>query len=346
MKRSLLIVAALWTATVATAWSMDQVFTSTSEKPYFGKIVSMSAATLTFEPGRKGAGPNEIASNEVTRIVFENSPESLINAQKSLIDGDYDRAIELLKKEITEDKRREVAEEILYCRAYCAAQLAISGTADPNDAAQQMFKFIEKCPNSFHFYRACEMLGDLRVTLGDFADAQKYYAKLSEAPWPDYKIRAQVALGRSFLAQNKAAEAAKAFEDALNSDAPGELSETQRTAARIGKARCLVLTGKTDLALHNLNEVIDGIEDKQGDIKALAYNARGTALRKAGNTREAIRDFLRVHLEYNAQPDFDAEAVANLERLFTEDHKPNHAREMKAILNDKYRNSRWAKGVK
>ena len=27
-------------------------------------------------------------------------------------------------------------------------------------------------------------------------------------------------------------------------------------------------------------------------------------------------------------------------------HKPDHARDMREILNEKYRNSRWAKGVK
>ena len=49
---------------------------------------------------------------------------------------------------------------------------------------------------------------------------------------------------------------------------------------------------------------------------------------------------------YSTLPDLDAEAVANLEKLFTETHKPAHAREMHEILNEKYRNSRWAKGVK
>ena len=77
----------------------------------------------------------------------------------------------------------------------------------------------------------------------------------------------------------------------------------------------------------------------------MAYNAQGTALRKAGKPKEAILAFLHVHLTYDPPPDLDAEAVANLERLFTETHKPKHAREMREILNEKYRNSRWAKGV-
>ena len=239
-----------------------------------------------------------------------------------------------------------MADEIVFCRAYCAAQLALSGAADPVDAGKQMFNFTTNSPNSFHYLKACELLGDIFVTLGKFADAQRYYAKLSQAPWPDYKIRAQVALGRSYLAQDNAAAADKAFDEALVIDAPGELAEAQRTTARIGKARCLVLTGKTDLALRNLNEILDQADEKNTEVNAMAYNALGTALRKAGKPKEAILAFLHVHLAYYTQPDLDAEAVANLEKLFTEDHKPNHAREMREILDEKYRNSRWAKGMK
>jgi tetratricopeptide (TPR) repeat protein len=345
MKRLLFIAAAIWTVSAPMAWS-DQIYTSTAESPYYGKITAMTATSITFEPTKSGGGPPEIPVNEINRIIFENSPRSLIDAQKSLRDGDFKRVLELLEKESVEDKRREVGEEISYCLAYSSAQLAISGTGDPIDAARQMFKFIRDCPNSFHYYKACELMGDLAVTLGKFADAQKYYAKLSDAPWPDYKIRAQVALGRSLLAQDKAADAEKAFDDALNNDAPGDLSEGQRTAARVGKARCMVFAGKTEMAIHNLNEVLDRNEGKQGEINAMAYNARGTALRKAGKPQDAIRDFLRVHLELNAPPDLDAEAVANLVKLFHDDHKALHEREMRAILNNKYRNSRWAKGVK
>ena len=318
MKRAMLIAAAFWTVSAGTAWPIDQIYTSTSQKPYFGKIISMTATVISFEPQRKD-GPTEIPANEITRIIFENSPDGLLAAQKAMLDGEYEKAIDALKKETPEDKRREVAEEIAFCRAYCTAQLALSGAADPIDAGKQMYAFITNSPNSFHYLKACELMGDICVTLGKFADAQKYYAKLGQAPWPDYKIRAQVALGRSYLAQDNAAAADKAFDDALNNDAPGELAEAQRTAARIGKARCMVLAGKTDLALRSLNEILDRTDEKHAEINAMAYNALGTALRKAGKPKEAILAFLHVHLVYSTQPDLDAEAVANLEKLFTED---------------------------
>jgi outer membrane protein assembly factor BamD (BamD/ComL family) len=50
---------------------------------------------------------------------------------------------------------------------------------------------------------------------------------------------------------------------------------------------------------------------------------------------------------YDQQPEAHAEAVANLAKLFIEVHKPDHAKDMKKILEERYQNSRWAKaGVK
>ena len=345
MKRAILMAVACWTVSTGTAWPMDQIFTSTSPTAYNGKIIGVTATTISFEPQRKG-WPSEFPANEIKRIIFENSPGGLLSAQKHILDADYEKAIDALKKETPEANRQEVGEEINYCRAYCMAQLALSGAADPVEAGTQMSKFIKDSPTSFHYYKGCELLGDICVTLGKFSDAQKYYAKLGQAPWPDYKIRAQVAVGRSCLAQNDAAAADKAFSEALASDAPGELAEAQRTAARIGKARCMVLTGKTDAAIRSLNEILERTEEKNPEINAMAYNARGTAQRKAGKSQEAIFDFLHVHLMYSTLPDLDAEAVANLEKLFIDTHKQAHAHEMHEILNEKYRNSRWAKGVK
>ena len=83
MKRSMLIAVAFWTVGAGTAWSMDQIYTSTSEKAYFGKIVSISATVINFEP--HGIGPTEIPANEITRIIFENSPDGLTAAQKSCL---------------------------------------------------------------------------------------------------------------------------------------------------------------------------------------------------------------------------------------------------------------------
>ena len=189
------------------------------------------------------------------------------------------------------------------------AQLTASGDVRPDEARSQLAKFLQSYPNSFHYYKACEMYGNLCVLEGKFDVAQKCYAKLSQAPWPDYQIRAAVALGRAYLAEGKAAAAEKAFDDALGNLAPGPLADLQRISAQIGKARCMILAGRADEALKSLNETIDKLDDRNPEINALAYNAQGRGIRKAGQPDKAVLAFLRVHLLYDLQPDAHAEAL-------------------------------------
>jgi tetratricopeptide (TPR) repeat protein len=343
MKRVLIIAAATWSLAAGMAWPAETVFTSTSERPLTGDIVSMSPTVVGVKT--LIGGSTEIAVNEIQRIRFT-SPPSLIEAQSRMLAGDYEKALEYVQNEPVENKRPEVAQEIAFSLAYCMVQLTASGRVKPDDARNQLGKFLQSYPNSFHYYKACEMYGDLCVSEGKFDVAQKCYAKLSQAPWPDYQIRAQVALGRAYLAQGKAAAAEKAFDDALAGTAPGPLADLQRTAAQIGKARCMILAGHVDEALQSLNETIDKLDDSNPEINALAYNAQGTALRKAGKLDKAVLAFLRVHLLYDLQPDSHAEALANLEVLFEQTHKPRHAQEMRTLLDESYGSSRWARNVK
>ena len=342
MKRALYIALLLWPI-AGTAWPIDQIYMNTTDKPKFGQIVGMTPTTVNLKSLKS---TDEIPVNEIKRIIYENSPPALLDAQKSVLDGDYGRALDLLKGESTADKREEIAQEIAFIRAYCTSKLTVSGEKDITEAGQEVAAFLKTYPNSCHFYKACELMGDLCVAAGKFEAAQGFYSKLSQSPWPDYKILAQVALGRAYLAQDNAAGADKAFDEALANSAGGDLAETQRTAARIGKTRCMILKGQADAAIGSLNDIIDKLGEGDAELHALAYNALGTALRKAGKPDKAILAFLHVHLKYDDQPEAHAEAVANLERLFTDAHKPDHAGDMHRILMTEYKNTRWANGVK
>jgi tetratricopeptide (TPR) repeat protein len=340
MKRAMLFAGLFWFIAADAAYSLDQIQKKTGEYVR-GNIESMTPTVITLSAN--GAS-REIPVNEIKRIQFENSPQSLQDAQKALLDGEYEKGADALANEIVEDKRPEVAQEIAFCKAYCAAMLTLSGDVETTEAGKQLASFLKQYPNSFHYYTACETMGDLCVTAGKLDAAQQFYSKLNQAPWPDFQIRAQVALGRAYLAQNNASAADKSFDEALANGAPGALAEAQRTAAQIGKARCMILNDNPEGALRNLGEIIDKLDDRNPEIAAMAYNAQGTAYRKAGKPDKAVLAFLRVHLMYSLQPDAHAEAVANLEKLFNETHKPKHAQEMHSILNDRYKSSRWAKG--
>ena len=323
---------------------MIYVLSNGKETLCYGNITTMTATAVNIEStqGRK-AGPREIAVNEITRIQFDNSSDALQAAQKKILEGDFDGAMESLDKDGVDDgRRREVTEEVAFDRALCTAQAALAGRGETHTAALMMLKFLQNSPNNFHYYQACGLLGDLLVADGKIKAAQEYYAKLAQAPWPDYKMKAQIALGRAYLAMNKVAEADKAYEEALASDATGELAESQRALASIGMARCQILTGKVDQALRTTKDMLARTDEKNPELQASSYNALGAALRKTDKPKEAILAFLHTHLMFSNFLDADAEAVANLEQLFIQTHNASHASEMRQILDERYKNSRWA----
>jgi tetratricopeptide (TPR) repeat protein len=159
-------------------------------------------------------------------------------------------------------------------------------------------------------------------------------------------MRAQVGIGRALLAQGKAAEASKAFDEAISGEGTGDLAEAQRMAAKVGKARCLAASNKLDEAIKTVENIITNADAENVDLHALAYNALGSALRQARKPQEALMAFLHVDLLYSSNAEAHAEALANLEQLFTELHKPEHARRIRQTLDERYKNSHWATGAR
>ena len=101
-----------------------------------------------------------------------------------------------------------------------------------------------------------------------------------------------------------------------------------RAATPAGHPRQGPLPGRrqtADEAIKLAQKIIDKLDADETDLLAEAYNTLGTALRKAGRTKDALLAFLHVDVLYGEAPDTHAEALANLVELFTELHKPDHA---------------------
>ena len=79
------------------------------------------------------------------------------------------------------------------------------------------------------------------------------------------------------------------------------------------------------------------------ELHARAYNTLGNAWKKAGRDKEALLAFLHVDVLYFAVPEAHAEALANLSELWTKMHKTRRAARARNILDERYKNSRWAK---
>jgi tetratricopeptide (TPR) repeat protein len=340
-----IVAVAVWLAAVSNTLAFDQV--KTTKKMLRGRVLSITAQQVDMEEVGATGLTKQVPVNEVITIFFEDEPSQLQTARKHMNDGDYEQALVALDKiPETEAKRKEIVTEIEYAKALCAARMALAGSGDVADAGKKMVGFVTGNANSFHYLEACELIGNLLVARGNFAGAEKYYAVLAQAPWPDYKMRAKVALGRALLAQGKLPAATKAFQDVISDASGDELAEEQRSAAQLGKARCLAAGGQADQAIKMVEAIIAKADSENVDLNAQAYNALGTALRKAGKAKEALLAFLHVDLLYSSMPDAHAEALANMVELFTELHKPDHAKRARQVLEDRYKSSPWATNLR
>jgi tetratricopeptide (TPR) repeat protein len=317
-------------------------------KPKEGPTVSGLTEISRFEVVvRQGAITKKVPVNEIEYMVFEMEPIELQTARVEALKEEYDEALKTLAKIKPEDLRRpETKAEFQFYKAISSAQLAI-GEGSPKaitDAGRQLMAFEKSFPDSFHYLQACEMLGDLLVSLGKYDMAATYYEKLSSAPWPDYKLHAGVLLARSLQSQKKYQEAISKYDEILAMDAEGKDVDREKSTARLGRAISLAGSGKSAEAIKLLQQLIEKAGDADGDeYYARAYNALGTCYKSAGKNKDALQAFLHTDLMYSKAPAEHAEALANLAVLWPEVNQGNRGKEAIKTLKEKYPLSEWAK---
>ena len=340
--RCVMLGAVVWLAACTVGWAFDTVKLKAGGT-VVGEVTRISPIEVTVQ---QAAVPKKVAVNEIASIIYDGEPSSLNIARMAANAGRYNDALELLdnpqKINPADLERREMKQDVEFYKALCVAKLALGGTGKLTDAGSMMYKFTEQNASSFHYLEGCQILGDLLVAAGKFSEAEAYYGRLAQAPWPDYKMQAGVAIGRAQLSEKKYDAATKTFDQVLAIEAEGPLADFQRMAATLGKARCLAETGNTKDAYTMVQGVISKADAEYGELLARAYNTLGTIERKAGRNKEAILAFLHVDILYFSFPDAHAEALANLEALWNEVNKAERANKARQILDTRYKNSRWA----
>ena len=323
----------------AACWAFDTVKTVSGATS--GAIVGMSPVEVEVE---RGTLRKTVPVNKIVTIHYDDEPTQWKTARTHLMSGRYKDMLSTIERIDAAEVTRDVIEQdIAFYKALCAAKIALGGGGSIKEAGKQMMLFIQASPRNYHYFEACEMIGDLLTAYAAYSKAEEYYDKLAQAPWPDFKMRAGVALGRSRLAQNRIADAQRSFENVLNMDAGDESTKAQRLAAKLGIAMCLTAERRHDDAINAINAILSKADPEDVELNARAYNALGGAFRKAGRDAEARWAFLHVDLLYSAVPEAHAEALANLVELWTAMHKPERARRARRILDEQYKNSSWAK---
>jgi tetratricopeptide (TPR) repeat protein len=341
IKPAVILAAGICLVAGSASWALDAIKTATDKMPLRGEIKVMTPLEVEL---KTGLSPKKVPVNEIIFISYDREPAAVSAARTAVLAGRYEDALATLQK-IGEDdqKRPEIKQDVEFFTALCRAELALGGSGDIKAAGRQMAAFVSTYPGSYHWLKANEVTGDLCLAVGAYKEAEVYYSELSKAPWPDYKMRAGVAVGRARLARNNAAEALQSFESVLAMQAPGELAELQRLAATVGKARCQIANKQYEEAIKTVDGVIAKADPEQVELNARAYNTLGTALKDLGRVKEALLAFLHVDVLYFTVPEAHAEALANLADLWQKVRKPERAERARRILEERYKNSPWAK---
>ncbi len=331
------VAALLLAASPHALWAADAV--RTIKATLSGTIEEITPETIRL--ARSGGRVDTIPVNEVLYVRYDGEPSRMSSIRNQIRNGQYGAALDALAK-LADDPavtgKRAIQQEVEYYQAYAEARRALIGGGDIRAAGAKLRRWVEANANSYHWYEANQLLGDLLVALGVYDRAIAYYDRVEQAPWNDVKMAAQIAKGRALLKQGKIDAARQSFEKAeqLAGDSTDPLIVQQKQAAQLGKAMCLTEAKQFDQAIDIIQQVIVSTDPENVTLSARAYNTLGRCLRKAGRTKEALWAFLQVDLLYFTDPVEHAEALKNLAKLWIEVDKPDRAIQAEQTLKQKY----------
>lgn len=329
----------------------------TPKGPREGTIVRTTPNAVTMD---ENGTENNYSVLEIRMLRYADEPTELETAKKRLLEGNVNAAkSELQKINPGSVKQDSIKMEIEYYLAYCNADLALRGEyADKKGAGAALKKFVDnpdmpKYTQTYHFYEAARLLGDLSMSVGTYDYAEKVYTMLERAPasWLEHRFQAKLLVADAQLAAGKYSDALANYTKVAG--APGS-KETARyiQLAQVGQAICMAGTGAADQGIAKIEEIIKKEDPKDTELFGKAYNALGAcylkkyeaetdARQKASYLKQALMAYLRTDILFWQNNDAHAEALYHLSDLWNQVNKPDRASQARATLKDRYAGSRW-----
>lgn len=324
------------------AFGQGDIMSVRSGSPLKGEVKAMTPVKVTI----KARGVDrEIAVNEIKALTYGDDPLEMKSARSNIRDGNYGGALEQLKRiDFSSLRRRVVQQDYKFYVAMCNARLALAGTGDKAQAAGMMNKFRNDEKGSYHYLEATEIMGDLALGMGKYEVAATLYTQYGKAPWPEYKMRANVLSAQALMAQKKYKEAYSKYQAVVASPVKGTEADRQKALANLGTASCLAQApggAKKGIAL--AKKVLESADPTDTELYARAYNAMGTCYGKSGQSKDALLAFLHTDILFYSQPEAHAEALFHLASLWETVNKRDRAVKARNLLKSRYPDSRWAK---
>jgi TolA-binding protein len=312
---------------------LDRVYDK-AEDNVSGTIVSVTKDGVSL---KRGDNTQEFEAGQILKILFEGDPPALTKGREFALDGQYNQALSELKTIALDSLPRDVNKaETAYYLAYCEAKLALAGKGAKDEAVRKLLAFANAYQQSWHFYEAARLLGDLALALNNADEALKYYKSLMNAPSANTKIESVYLQGLVNLKKQESDAAATEFEKVIGLKAQSSEVARLQVLAKAGKALALAQSSKGEESLQLTNQLIGELNPADVEMAARIYNAQGAGYEAKGDTEGAILSYLHTHLMFSLQPDAHAEALQRLVELWPAVGKPERAAEARQELQQRY----------
>ena len=312
---------------------LDRVYDK-AEDNVSGTIVTVSKDGVVL---KRGDNTQEFQAGQILKILFEGDPPALTKGREFALDGQYDQALSELKTISLDGLPRDVNKaDTAFYLAYCEAKLALAGKGAKDDAVRKLLAFASTYQQSWHFYEAARLLGDLSLALNNADKALTYYKSLMSAPSANTKIESVYLQGLVNLKKQQSDAATAEFEKVIGLKAQSSEVVRLQVLAKAGKALALAQSKKGEESLGITNELIGDLNPTDVEMAARTYNAQGAGFEASGDIEGAILAYLHTHLMFSLQPDAHAEALQRLVELWPQVGKPERAAEARQELQQRY----------
>lgn len=306
-----------------------------------GKIVEKNRDKVVIEV--RGNNQN-FPSNEILRVLFEGEPTTLSRTKDLVAQGQIEQAVDEFKKiDAASLPSEDMKQDYQFLRGYIAGTLATKGKGDPKNALTLLTNWVKDNAQSYQFYQAAELMGDLAVASGTPDQAAKYYGGLAAAPFPELKTKGSFLQGKALMASKQNAEAKGKFQAVLEAKLSDPVSLKFQKMARIGIIQCDALEGKATEAIGELEKMVDEGDSTDGELFAELFNTLGSLFAAADRNEEAVLSYLKTDQLYGAQSEPHAESLYRLSQLWTKMGSTQKAADAKQKLEKLYPTSPWVR---
>jgi len=327
-------VASLWLLGGGTAMAqVDRVYLLDG-KPISGTVETVTKDGIVM---RVGSNTQNIPEGDIEKINLQGDPSALTKGREFAVSGEYEQAVEELRKVKVSDLQREAAKaEVAYYLLLCQAKSALAGRGDKAAAATAAFGFLRTYPDSWHHYGVQKLTGDLALALNRHDQAIEIYGKLRSSPSVNTKIESVYLTAVALLAKGDIANAQKMFDQVIAVKVQSASSLRLQALAKAGKAVAMARNEQADQGLAMVDGLISELTPTDVEMGARIYNAQGASYEAKGDAEGAILAYLHTHLMFSGQSDAHAESLVRLAELWTKIGNPQRAAEAKQELQERY----------